>query len=224
MLGEVRAAQALRERAGSQKSAGRQAATPWGWALLAAALFALVTGAFAGWWAGPALVGGMVIIAIGNRPQALLFAGSLLWALALTGLPLAGRPAPLLSTVLAFAGTRAYRDWRKATATQSKATVLGPAGQGAVTGAEDASAIISWVAWLCGLGGTAVLALAWLGRIQIFPALDASLATVQLGAAAGLASALEHGIAREGRRLVLLPLGLSIVSLGVLFWWFVLAA
>lgn len=166
-----------------------------------------------------------MIIGAGDRPHALLFTGSLLWVLALTGLPLAGRPAPLLSTVLAFAGTRAYREWRRAARAAQAARTAHPArraaGRTALQGRP--SPLIGWLAWLGGLGGSALLLLTWLGRVQIFPALDAALATVQLGAAGGLTSALEQGIAHSSRRLVLLPLGLSLVSLSVLFWWFVLA-
>jgi hypothetical protein len=193
----------------------------WGWLLLGSALVALATGAFAAWWAGPALVGGVVTLVLGRRPESLLFCGSLLWALALTGLPLAGRPAPLVSTALAFAGTRALYSWRK---TQVHGRRGQSVGSGHHTAGRTPSFLVGALAWTCGLGGAAVLFLVWTGRLQMFPALDGALASTQIGAAAGLTAAAGGATATWARRLVLLPLGLSIFSLSVLFWWFVLSA
>ena len=172
-------------------------------------------------------MGGIVTVLLGRRPEALIFAGSLFWALALTGLPLAGRPAPLVSTVLAFVGTHALRRWRRtkelagggASVPESSA-----AGQGPRPMDHTPLFLVGWLAWACGLGGTAILLLAWMGRLQMFPALDAALASTQIGAAAGLTLVLGSELARTGRRLVLVPLGMSIASLSVLFWWFVLSA
>jgi len=215
---EVAGTEAVREPAGHQRGTAGIGARPWGWALLGAAVCALITGVFAAWWAGPALVGGLIILSVGERPEGLLFAGSLLWAIALTGLPLAGRPAPLLSSVLAFAGTRAYRGWRKTRQTERTRPPAEP-----VPVYAGRLPLIAWIAWFGGLGGSAVLLMTWLGRVQMFPALDAALASVQLGAAAGLTVALGYGLSGVARRLVLLPLGLSLASMSVLFWWFVLA-
>jgi hypothetical protein len=80
--------------------------------------------------------------------------------------------------------------------------------------------VLGGLAWVGGIVGAVALSGTWVGRFQIFPGLDVALTGSQVGSAAGLTAAIDSP---RSRLAVLVPLGLSIVSLSMLFWLFFLA-
>ncbi|MDP2872256.1 MAG: hypothetical protein Q8P31_06950 [Bacillota bacterium] len=210
-------------------------------------LVALVSPVMASWWGIPAAAAGLMSFILRGDRRGMLLVGCTLWLLALTGLPIAGRPVPLLSTALAFAGTRALHEWsaqrraaRLETAhdevdegkregedkTQGECAVrtgrtrrppssLRPSRRGV-----SAGLVLGLLAWTGGLVGAVTLTGTWTGQFQIFPGLDIALAGAQLGTAAGLAAAIDSP---RSRLVALVPLGLSLISLGMLFWLFFLS-
>lgn len=220
----------------------------WGLFLLAVGVLASLSPAMTMWWALPAIVAGAAGFAVRGDRRGLLLTGNTLWLLALTGLPIAGRPAPLLSTMLAFAGTRAYRAWsaqrraapaetapgeitagetapdETATGHQGPPPAAGPpppaAGPRPVRRPVGAGLLLGLLTWAGGLVGAVALSGTWMGRFQIFPGLDVALTASQIGSAAGLTAVIDSP---RSRLAVLVPLGLSIVSLSMLFWLFFLA-
>lgn len=206
----------------------------WGLFLLIAGLLAFVSPVMARWWAVPAVVAGIAAFALQGDRRGLLLTSVTLWLLALTGLPIAGRPAPLLSTILAFAGTRAYRVWSDQRRSAPVATVHEEdiaheetvheqaAQAGSARGGRRVSTglVLGGLAWAGGIVGAVALSGTWMGRFQIFPGLDVALTGGQIGTAAGLTAAIDSP---RSRLAVLVPLGLSIISLSMLFWLFFLA-
>ncbi len=201
-------------------------------------LVALVSPVMASWWGIPAAAAGLMSFILRGDRRGMLLVGCTLWLLALTGLPIAGRPVPLLSTALAFAGTRALHEW----SAQRRAARLETAhdevdegkregedktqGERAVSSLRpsrrevSAGMVLGLLAWTGGLVGAVTLTGTWTGQFQIFPGLDIALAGAQLGTAAGLAAAIDSP---RSRLVALVPLGLSLISLGMLFWLFFLS-
>jgi hypothetical protein len=196
----------------------RRQAGAWGLFLVVAGLLALFSPVMTTWWGVTAVVGGLAAFVIQDDRRSMLLTAASLWLLAVTGLPIAGRPAPLLSTALAFAGTKAYRGWSAHRREDRADTGLDEPPQ--QPGRVSAGLLLGGMTWLAGIVAAVSLSGTWAGRFQIFPGLDIALTGAQVGTAAGLTAAIDSP---RSRLAVLIPFGVSIISLSMLFWLFFLA-